>query len=91
MSYIFPGAIPYNAQATGITPTRTAMWIKTEGQHPSYADASKFERLYISYKGNGNYAIVGVIGDRDIAIRACSNAKEAVDVLDDLVRGLGML
>lgn len=73
------------------TKTRNAMWIKTEGQHAAYTDAAKLERLYVSYKGNGNYAIIGAIGSQDTLIKTCANAKEATDYLGDLVQQLGSL
>lgn len=91
MSYIFPGAIPYNAQATGTTPKGNAMWIPTTSQHGAFVDANKFERLYISYKGNGNYAIIGVIGDRDILINSYPTASDAMQHLTDLINQLGVL
>jgi len=67
------------------------MWIKIENAHIAYADASKFDTLYLSYKGNGQYAIVASIGPRDIHIATYTGEALASSHLQDIVAQLGTL
>lgn len=60
------------------------MWISAESSLGMIIDAAKLDTIYVKYKGNGNYAVVGTIGDRDLLLETLSNQKEAVEYLGTL-------
>lgn len=60
------------------------MWIETEGSHRMILDANKLDTIYVSYKGAGQYAVIGTIGSRDICIKVLGTEKDATDFLEAL-------
>lgn len=57
------------------------MWIEAESSHGKIVDAAKLDTLYVVYKGQGNYAVVGTMGDRDILLKVLATAKDAAEWL----------
>lgn len=57
------------------------MWIEAESPNGKLVDAAKLDTIYVVYKGQSHYAVVGSIGDRDITLKILATGKEAAEWL----------
>jgi hypothetical protein len=74
---------------TGIVAAASAdIWIEAEFAHKKVINGTKLDSLYVQYKSNGNWAVLGTIGDRDILIKTCACERDANDWLDALQKKL---
>lgn len=81
---------PTGASA-GIVSKATAgsdIWEPVDFKHKKAVNANKLDTLYVEYKSNGNWAVIGTIGDRDILIKTCACERDANDWMDALLKKL---
>lgn len=66
------------------------MWIEAEDKHYKIVDARKLDTMYICYRRSGEYAIIGVIANRDIALTTRGTESDAEAFIKDLQEKLNI-